>query len=245
MRILVADDELPARQRLARLIEDIGEPQMQLAGTAVNGREALIFCQQQPVDVVLMDIRMPEMDGLQAAVQISQQVSPPPAIIFVSAYDEYALRAFRASAVDYLLKPVRRETLLESLQRASASNRAQLQAIAAQADVSAGADQVCGSFRGARLREPLASVLYFQAEQKYVLAYTRDKQLLMDDTLKSLERRFAGKLLRIHRNTLVNRAQVSGFMRQHGQLLVLLKDSDCQLEVSRRHQAELREWVEK
>ena len=126
MRVLIVDDELPARERLKRLLEEIDA--CELAGEAANGAEAIALAVRLAPDVVLMDIRMPGMDGVEAARHLGQ-LDEPPAVIFITAYDEYALRAFDTSAVGYLLKPVRREKLADTLTRATRLTKPQLAAI--------------------------------------------------------------------------------------------------------------------
>src|SRR5688572_12373471 len=112
MKILIVDDEAPARDRLKRLIEEIDG--CEYAGEAATGQEAIALAQKHAPDVILLDIRMPGMDGLEAAKHLSR-LDQPPAVIFTTAYDEYALSAFDAQAIGYLLKPVRKEKLAETL----------------------------------------------------------------------------------------------------------------------------------
>jgi two-component system response regulator AlgR len=246
IRVLVVDDEMPARERLVRLLKELSGERFEVVAAAENGRQAVDFCKREAVDVVLMDIRMPGMDGLQAAKTIAEQASeqnPAPAVIFTTAYGEYALDAFEARGTGYLLKPVRKQDLLESLQRAQQVNRAQIQTIGDQFQAPDEMQYVSGSYRGARIREPLENILYFQAEQKYVMAYAMDKQLLMDDTLKSLEERYGDRYVRIHRNALVAKDRIIGITKKEGQPRLLLQGLKEQLEISRRHLAEIKALV--
>ncbi len=249
IRVLVVDDEMPARERLVRLVGELEEHRFEIVGAVENGQQAMDYCRNQSVDIILMDIRMPVMDGLQAAKAITEQATaekPAPAVIFTTAYEEYALDAFDAQGAGYLLKPVRKQALLESLQKVQQVNRAQIHTVTGQAAQGAEETQyISGSYRGDRVREPLENILYFQAEQKYVMAYAGDKQLLMDDTLKSLEERYASSFIRIHRNALVARNRVVGISKKDGQSRLLLQDVEEPLEISRRHLAELKALITK
>lgn len=126
MKILVVDDEAPARARLCRILEGLED--CVVSGEAASGREALQLTASLQPDVLLLDIRMPGMDGLEA-VQHLQSLQQPPAVIFTTAFNDYAVQAFETHAVDYLLKPVRRERLqraLERVRRSPAPSPAQL-----------------------------------------------------------------------------------------------------------------------
>lgn len=246
INVLVVDDEMPARERLLRLLGDLEQEDFHAAGSVENGQQAVEFCKQQEVDIVLMDIRMPQMDGLQAAKLIAEEATqerPAPAVIFTTAFGEYALDAFEAQGTGYLLKPVRKQNLLESLQKAQQINRAQVQAATNQTDRSEETRFISGSFRGATIREPLHNIIYFQAEQKYVMAYGKEKQILMDETLKSLEERYGELFVRIHRNALVAKNSIVGISRSDGQPRLMLRDTEEQLEISRRHLADIKNLV--
>ncbi len=244
--ILIVDDELPARERMVRLVRELDEGSWLVAAAVENGQQAVDFCNEENVDVILMDIRMPVMDGLQAAKQITEtatEKNPAPAVIFTTAYGEHALEAFEAHGIGYLLKPIRKQNLLGSLQKARQLNRAQLETVAEQSGESKEIQYISGSFRGANVREPVQNIIYFQAEQKYVMAYAKDKQLLMDDTLKSLEERFADSFLRIHRNALVAKDKIIGLTKKNGQHRLILQDMQEQLEISRRHFADIKSLI--
>lgn len=246
IRVLVVDDELPARERLVRLVNELDNENFMVASAAENGQQAVDYCKQQGVDIVLMDIRMPQMDGLQAAKIIAGEASeekPPPAVIFTTAYGEYALDAFEAQGAGYLLKPVRKQDLLESLQKAQQVNRAQVQAVSGQARSADEKRYISGSYRGAKIRELLENIIYFQAEQKYVMATAEDKQLLMDESLKSLEEQYGDLFTRIHRNALVAKDRIVGISRKDGQSFLILKDIEEQLEISRRHLADIKRLI--
>ena len=241
MNILIADDELPARQRLRGLVREIGSPYATV-GDVANGLQALQRCRSGDIDLVLMDIRMPEMDGIAAAARLAQ-LPTPPAVIFVSAYEEHALRAFEGNALDYLLKPIRRQRLERALKRATALTRPQLRAL--QEMQQEGDEQhICSNYRGGIQRIALADIIYFRADQKYVTACHAGGEALLEDSLKSLEQRFAGKLLRIHRNALVSQQHLLGLEKApDGRTLARLDGSEARLEISRRHLADVRRWL--
>jgi two-component system response regulator AlgR len=230
VKILVVDDEVLARRRLASLIDELGEP-YQMVGEAANGDEALVCCEQFAPDLVLMDIRMPGMDGLEAARHLAG-AEHPPAVIFTTAYEEHALQAFESSAQDYLLKPVRRERLLEALKRSQRLNRTQIKPTQEEQNI----PQLCAAFRGGLTTIPLDQVIYFKADSKYVLARYTEGEILLEESLKGLQERYADWLLRIHRNALVVRRHLRGLERDRdGVCRVVMQGCDEKLEVSRRH----------
>jgi two-component system response regulator AlgR len=239
MNILIVDDEAPARARLRSLVEEL-DGDWRVAGEAATGRDALRRCAELAVDVVLLDIRMPDMDGLEAAAALARQETPP-AVIFTTAYGEHALAAFEEQAADYLLKPVRAERLARALERVSSFTRAQVQVLTQRAREEG---YVCANFRGGLQRVPVEEVLYFRAEQKYVTARYGQGELLLEDSLKSLEQRFGDRFLRIHRNALVAHRCLAGLERDaDGRCFVCMRDSDERLEVSRRHLPLVRRWL--
>ena len=246
IRVMVVDDEMPARERLVRLVNELGSENFEVAAAVENGQQAVDYCRQQGIDIVLMDIRMPQMDGLQAAKIIAEEANrekPAPAVIFTTAFGEYALDAFEAQGAGYLLKPVRKQDLLESLQKAQQVNRAQVQAVSGQARSAGEKRYISGSYRGAKIREPVESIVYFQAEQKYVVATAEDKQLLMDESLKSLEEQYGDLFTRIHRNALVASDRIVGISRKDGQAYLIIKGVNEQLEISRRHLADIKHLI--
>ncbi|MDD3353716.1 LytTR family DNA-binding domain-containing protein [Zoogloea sp.] len=212
--VLIVDDEAPARVRLGDVLGDILERQpTRIVGTAANGREALALLEVQAVDLVLTDIRMPVMDGVELARHLGR-LARPPAVIFTTAHDEYAVRAFELAAVDYLLKPVRAARLEEAIAKAR-----RWQPIA-DGVLRQAAPGLRSHFsvheRGVIRLVPVAEVVYLKAEQKYVVAWTRGREFLLDESLIQLEEEFGGLFLRIHRNCLVARAGVSGVARASG-----------------------------
>jgi two-component system response regulator AlgR len=198
--VLIVDDEPPARLRLRQLVADLQD--WQVAGEAAHGRQALDLCQVLAPDVVLLDIRMPEMDGLEVARHLSQ-LEQGPAVIFTTAYDDYAVQAFEAEAVGYLVKPVRRERLAKALQHAAKLTSRELQSLAAGNNGAARRTHICVRKSKGLLLIPVDKVLYFQADQKYVTLHHAGGEELLDETLKDLEAEFPERFIRIHRNMLV------------------------------------------
>lgn len=234
MKILIVDDEALARQRLQRLLARL-QPDAELA-EAANGEEALQQCESFEPAIVLLDIRMPGIDGVAVADRLSEQDAPP-AVIFCTAYDEYALAALDKQAIAYLLKPVRERELERALAAATRVNRAQLQALG----VSPVTDDVVASGHRGTQRLPLAEVRCFLADEKYVRACAPDGELLLSDTLKDLEERYEGRFLRVHRNALVALSHVQGLLRGEQGWVLQLDGVTVQPQVSRRHVSELRE----
>jgi two-component system response regulator AlgR len=236
LRVLIVDDEPPARERLARMLA--GLPDVAVVGEAGNGADAVTACARLVPDVVLLDIRMPGMDGLEAARHLNA-LEAPPAVIFVTAHDEHALEAFEAQAVGYLLKPVRQEKLARALQRAARVAAPQLLRVAEQAQLGRRRQKICARL-GDQLRLiPVEDILYFAAGQKYVTVRHRGGSDLIDESLRALAVEFAPDFVRIHRNSLVALRQVDAVERTaDGQYVVHVKDCDDTLPVSRRHATE-------
>jgi two-component system, LytTR family, response regulator AlgR len=236
LRVLVVDDEPPARARLHRMLEEM--PDVTVAGEAANGLEALGQCARLDPDVVLLDVRMPGMDGIEAARHLSA-MEDPPAVIFTTAYDEHAVEAFEAQAVGYLLKPVRPEKLARALHRAARVLGTQLAKLSEQSQLGRRRSQICARL-GEQLRLiPLADVYYFMAGQKYVTVRHRGGNDLIDEPLRALAAEFAPEFVRVHRNALVAVRAVGALERDaDGRYLVRLRDCEETLPVSRRHAAE-------
>ncbi|HCU85069.1 LytR/AlgR family response regulator transcription factor [Methylophilus sp. UBA6697] len=238
-RLLIVDDEPLARQRLRDLVGDVGG--YEIAGEAANGVEAISILQEASVDIVLVDIRMPMMDGIELAQHL-RGLSQPPKLIFTTAYDHYAVQAFELNAIDYLLKPIRSERLAAALAKAQPLQAAQSQALRPLQETH---DHLSIHERGKVLLVAIADVLYLRAELKYVTVRTRDKSYLLETSLNQLEQIYAAQFVRIHRNALVARAAISGFEKQRisegeeaGETawVVLIKGIPETLLVSRRHQ---------
>ncbi len=244
LRVLIVDDEAPARHRLRDVLSDCaGQLQVDIVGEADNGLDALNQVQQQPVDAVLLDIRMPGMDGLECAAHLNQLLAPP-AIIFSTAYDAYACQAFDLNAVDYLLKPVRADRLVRALSRAHRLNATMLDHLR-EAHPKA-RTHLSVNEKGRIVLIPVADILYLKAELKYVTVRTAAREFLIEESLTRLENEFADAFLRIHRNCLVASAR----LREIGKLpgeddghFLLLDGLEERLMVSRRQYTALREKI--
>jgi two-component system response regulator AlgR len=242
VKILIVDDEKPARDRLARMVGGLG--QHELVGEAVNGVEALGMSQSLDPDIVLMDIRMPGMDGIEAARHIAR-LDEPPAIIFTTAFSDHALEAFETHAVDYLLKPVKQERLQAAIDAAIRPTRAQA---ARSGKALSGLDarqHICARVRGSLVLVPIDSIYYFHAELKYVTVRYREGEVLIEDALKALETEFGDRFFRIHRNALVSLEALGGMQSDNDRHLVTFRDIDDKLEISRRHLPGVRKIIRK
>ena len=238
MKILVVDDEPLAQQRLKQLLSEFEFVEtIQLAN---NGMQAVSACQKEKPDVVLMDIRMPGMDGLEAAQHISQ-IEEPPAIIFTTAYDEYALDAFNVNAIAYLLKPVRERILKEALEKACSLNLAQINAVKSQHE---GRTNITAKISGNIKLIPVKDIVYFQAELKYVTVKYLGGETIIEDTLKELQNEFSESFVRIHRNAMVAKKFITGIHRDNqGHSYVVLGDKEKELEISRRHLSDVKRLI--
>lgn len=226
MRLLIADDEPLARQRLHDLIGDLGGHQ--IVAEAADGRQACDLSAQYLPDVVILDIAMPGMDGLEAARQLREMPSPP-VVIFCTAYDEHALAAFDASAVDYVVKPIRAERLAVALARAERFLAAHT---ATQPTYRM---HLSARMRGSLRLIPIEDVRYLQAQEKYVVVHHVHGEDLIEDSLKSLEAEFGDLFIRIHRNCLIARDEIKELIREpNGREFVSLRNDPARLEVSRR-----------
>ena len=239
LRIMIVDDEAPARSRLRDLLADCAKMlPLEIAGEAASGQEALDIAAKQRADVVLLDIRMPGMDGIETAQHL-HKLDNPPAIIFTTAYDAYAVKAFELHAIDYLVKPIRAARLLDALTvaRPAAAPRA-----AALADMRrAPRTSLSAVERGRVHLIPVADIIYLKAELKYVTVRTRAREYLVEESLTRLEEEFGERFVRAHRSCLVARAAIRGFERSadegsDGQWEVLLHGCDERISISRRQQ---------
>jgi len=237
LKVLIVDDESPARERLRSMLAEIAD--IEVIGEAANGHEALKATAELNPDVVLLDVRMPGMDGLEAARHLNV-LEEPPAVIFTTAYDRYAVEAFEAQAVGYLLKPVRKEQLAASLVRAGRLTRAQLQKLAGGAE--ARRTHIAARHREGLKLIPIEEVQYFLADQKYTTVRHLNGEDLIEDSLRLLEQEFSAAFARIHRNALVSVKYLERIERNaDGQYLVHLRGCAAPLEVSRRMAGELKE----
>lgn len=238
MNILIVDDELPARARLRELLSAI--PDCTVVGDARNGREALEMYEHAQPDVLLLDIRMPVMDGLETARHLAA-LENPPAVIFTTAYDEFAVAAFDTHAIAYLLKPVRRERLAAAIANAGRVNRVQLQQLATRPG-SGTRRHLCARLRDKLHVVPIENVQCFIAEQKYVTVCHTGGELIIDEALKDLEQEFSQAFVRVHRNALVALAYIESLDKlDEGHFCIRLRGRAQAVEVSRRLAPDVRE----
>lgn len=235
--VMIVDDEAPARARLRDLLADIAlEVANEVVAEAGNGVLALAALEGRRVDVMLVDIRMPQMDGIELARHLSR-LEQPPAVVFVTAYDTYAVQAFELNAVDYLMKPVRAQRLAVALQKARQSRPLTPQVLA-QLQEGARAHLSCHE-RGRLLLIPLDDIIYLKADLKYVTARTRVREYLLDESLTQLEQEFSQRFIRLHRSVLVAKDAIAGFEKNNAddaetQWQALLREVPDKLPVSRR-----------
>ena len=243
-RILIADDEAPARSRLRDLLDECRESfPLVIVDEARNGREALEVINREKVDILLLDIRMPEMDGMEAARHVAG-MEQPPAIIFTTAFDSYAIKAFEVNAIDYLLKPIRVERLLAALGKTRAAAPVSRQALDAASNQPR--RHLSVHERGKIHLVALADVLYLRAELKYVTVRTAEREFLVEESLTHLEEEFESAFVRIHRNCLVARAAITGFERTAQESdsgwAVVIRSTGEKLPVSRRQHAVVKQF---
>ncbi len=246
MRILIVDDEKPARDRLRQLVEDFGTHEV--VGEAANGQEAIAMAASLNPEIVLLDIRMPGVDGIETAHHLNAMETPP-AVVFTTAYDEYAIDAFDARAIGYVLKPVRRGRLERALEHATRLSGRALNEIAAESRLESRRNHVCARLQGELRLIPVKDVTYFSADQKYVCVHHVSGEDLIDDSLKALEEEFAPDFVRIHRGALVAIGRIEKLEKTaDGKTRVVLRDGSqgddnriaSELTVSRRHLANVR-----
>jgi two-component system response regulator AlgR len=239
LHLLLVDDEAPARTRLKDLLSDIAaELPNVVVGEAADGIEALEFLAQPErpqVDLALVDIRMPRLDGIGLVQHLAGRENAAP-VIFVTAYDQYAVQAFDLNAIDYLLKPVRAQRLLAALKKLPASlpSREALRSLAPQ-----GRSHLHSTQRGRILLVPLNEILFLRAELKYVTARTHEREYLIEESLTHLEEEFTERFIRTHRNCLVARDAIIGVERDNAaeaenHWQVLLRGLGEKIPVSRR-----------
>lgn len=245
MNVLIVDDEAPARSRLRQLVEDSGEHAV--VGEAANGHEALQQAAKLEPDVVLLDIRMPGLNGIETAHHMNT-LATPPAVVFTTAYDEYAIEAFEANAIGYVLKPVRRERLDQAMKLAARLGSAALGEVSKSTGMAERRKHVCTRAHGELKLIPISDIKCFVADQKYVSVIHAGGRDLIDESLKSLEEEFIDDFMRIHRGALVAVAAVDSLKKtEDGRTEVLLRDAQhCEeLIVSRRHVAEVKRRLKK
>jgi two-component system response regulator AlgR len=233
IRVAVVDDELFFREAITEVLDADGIDCV----TAENGHRALELADDPEIGVMLLDIRMPGMDGIEVARHLAATLRPP-AVIFTTAYDSHALAAIETNAVDYLLKPIRKPRLQAALERATTLTRAQLaglEAVAPEGESARARTHISATLHGNLQLLPLGEIRFFRAEHKYVTARYPEGQLIIEDTLSALEEEFEERFVRVHRNALVAKAHVRGIERDaQGHQYVRLDGVDERVEVSRR-----------
>ncbi len=235
-KVLIVDDEAPARERLRSMLSELEDTEV--IGEAATGEQALQRTLELAPDVVLLDVRMPGIDGIEAARHMNV-MEHPPAIIFTTAYDEYAVRAFDAHAVGYLLKPIRKEKLAAALAHANRLTRPQLEKLGNKTE---SRSHIAARYREGLRLIPLDEVQFFFAEQKYTTVRHLKGEDLIEDSLKALEDEFGSGFVRVHRNALVSIRYLDRIERNAaGQYFVRLRGCEAPLQVSRRMASELRE----
>jgi len=249
--IFILDDEAPARQRMRTLLADIAEQcPTRIVGEADQAQAAMDAIALCKPDIVLLDVQMPGISGIEFAQHLLQNAAPDsgPTVIFVSAHEAYALKAFEVHAFDYLLKPVRAQRLQEALLRAvrlRSQRNPEQRSTAAEGLPGAGRRQFFSVLeRGRILLVPVREVLYIKAEQKYLTLHTRQQQHLIEESLQAIEQEMPEVMVRIHRSTLIARSALAGVERgmeldeQTGKMTeawqVILKDCSDRLPISRR-----------
>ncbi len=244
LRVLVVDDEAPARRRLRELLDDCaGAMPLAIVGEAANGREAMEILHAVTSDLVLTDIHMPEMDGLELARHLLK-LQPPPVVIFTTAFHEHALQAFDVHAVDYLMKPVRMQRLLAALQKVP---RLKPLTAAKLDELPASARRFLSVTERSRVvLVPIDEIVYLKAELKYITIRTAQREFLLEESLTRLEEEFGARFIRVHRNCLVAKDAIRGFERCVGDegdahWEVVLNGVNETLPVSRRQQYVVRE----
>ena len=235
LNILIADDEKPARNRLRDLLADIEN--VALVAEAKNGKEAIDLALQTKPDLLLLDIRMPLMDGIEAA-QHAQKLEPKPHIIFTTAFDAYAIKAFDLNAIDYLLKPIRLERLQAAINKAHALQPKQ---IAALKPLQKARTHLSIHERGRVLLVPIETIIYLRAELKYITVRTAEREYLIEESLTNLEAEFAERFIRLHRNCLVTPLFIIGYEKRKNeddeqQWVAILKGIPETIAISRRQQ---------
>ena len=209
LKILLVDDEPLARQRLRTLLADCTAPGAQVLAEAADGPQTIAALRQGAFDLVLLDVRMPGMDGVQVAQAIAS-LEKPPAVVFVTAHAEHAVQAFDVAAVDYLTKPVRLERLQQALQKVERLTRTNQRQ---QPDSIA--EFLIIQDRGRTERVPLTEVVYLKAELKYITVRTAARSYILDGSLNELEDKYAAQFMRIHRNALIARHAVRALEKHY------------------------------
>jgi two-component system LytT family response regulator len=249
VRAVIADDEPRARQFMERLLGEHEE--LEVVGSARGGAEALTLIGRLAPDVAFLDIHMPEFSGLEVARHLTGPNAP--VVVFVTAYDQHAIEAFELAALDYVLKPIRRERLAETLRRVIEEVRTRRQPSRGQetaiqtALAAPGMQRRMEPLRRLPVRHrrevkllDLEQVMRIVSRDRVVLACAEGREYLVDYTLQELEQRLPeGQFVRAHRAALVNLDAIESYGGEDGVLVLRLKDGS-RVEASERRAAEVR-----
>jgi len=244
LKTLIVDDEALARSRLRTLLRDCTSPAAEVTAEAAQGEEALAHLATMDFDLVLLDVHMPGVDGIEVARALRHRPDAP-AVVFVTAHASHAVTAFELEAVDYLTKPVRAERLQQALQKVE---RFLKERRAAEPAADATPECVLIQDRGRAERVPLSEVLYLKSEYKYLTVRTATRSHILDGSLNDFEERYPNRFLRVHRNALVARAAIRALERyddgEDAEGWALRLDSVPEpVAVSRRQLAAVREML--
>jgi two-component system, LytTR family, response regulator AlgR len=240
LKILIADDEAPARSRLRDLLSEISN--ISIVAEAQNGKQALELANETKPDLLLLDIRMPLMDGLETA-QHAQKLDPKPQIIFTTAYDVYAIKAFDLNAIDYLLKPIRLERLQTAIDKVKVLKPSQIDALK---PLQKTRSHLSIHERGRVILVGIEDIVYLRAELKYITVKTLTREYLLEESLTNLETEFGAYFVRLHRNCLVASAYIAGYEKRidetgDSQWHAILKGVPETVLISRRQQHLMRQ----
>jgi two-component system LytT family response regulator len=247
VRTVIADDEKPARRRLLELLER--EPGVEVVSAARDGREAVELIERDRPDLLFLDIQMPELDGMGVVRTVGPEQMP--ATIFVTAYDQYAIQAFEAQALDYLLKPFSDERFEAALRRAraliAARKAGELQQrmgrwIDPKADTSL--KRLALKSKGRVTFLDVDRIDWIEAAGVYVNLHTSEKSHLYRATIgQMLEKLDPEKFVRVHRSAAVHTGRIRELQTLgHGEYIVVLNDG-TEVKLSRKYRPELEQWL--
>lgn len=225
MKVLIVDDEQLARSRLQRMLQNEG---MNDLLQAKNGSEAIELIKIHHPWLVFLDIEMPGIKGVDVAQQI-KTLSPESEIIFCTAYSDFAIEAFDLSAVDYLLKPVSQNRLKEALAKTKLAHKQKNIRFKKGNDL---------------ISIPVSESYCFVSEEKYIYMHSSYGVDIIDESLNHLEEKYKNNLIRIHRNTLVNKNEICGIHREGTKTFVLLTSTNYQPLISRRNITAVKQILE-
>ncbi|GJM05897.1 MAG: DNA-binding response regulator [marine bacterium B5-7] len=241
MKILIVDDEALARERLHDLVIELYPETITIE--AINGIDALDKISEHSPEIILLDIRMPGMDGLELANHLLHLESPP-AIVFTTAYQDHTLSAFDANAVDYLLKPIRKERLKLAIERAAIISQSKLALLNNNEGKPSVRTHLSAMLQGNIQLIAIENIYFLKAEQKYVTAAWPGGEILIDEPLVTLETEFSKHFIRVHRNALVAINHIEELRKTaEGQHVIKLSDMPVELSVSRRHFSDVKKII--